>query len=138
MDIQSIHAALTIRQDKRNELAKHLRHDLEVMRRTIKAPGLMKSCLRAYLYFLEDKKEMYPSTHPSRLLSAYRQMVRAANLPLPWEQDKNWVNPASTESYSACGYADGIWQDREDAAEVAQELLDEWTVSLCLNSGEPI
>jgi len=44
--------------------------------------------------------------------------------PLPWERDSNWVNPLSTEYYSACGYEDGIFDKREAAREYAEELIE--------------
>lgn len=44
--------------------------------------------------------------------------------PLPWERDPNWVNPLSTEYYSACGHEDAIFDRREAAREYAEELID--------------
>src|SRR5690606_24236266 len=45
--------------------------------------------------------------------------LREARAPLPWERDRDWVNPGDTESYSACGYADGLEYRREQAREYA-------------------
>jgi hypothetical protein len=44
--------------------------------------------------------------------------------PLPWERDPNWVNPKSTEYYSACGYEDHLFYQREEAREYAEELIE--------------
>jgi hypothetical protein len=44
--------------------------------------------------------------------------------PLPWERDPYWVNPKSTEYYSACGYEDYLFEQREEARKFAEELIE--------------
>lgn len=45
--------------------------------------------------------------------------LREATAKLPWEVNRNWVNPMSTETYSACGYEDALAYRRDDAREYA-------------------
>lgn len=44
--------------------------------------------------------------------------------PLPWEADPHWVNPRSTEYYSACGYEDYLFEQREEARDYARILIN--------------
>lgn len=48
----------------------------------------------------------------------------AGQSPLPWEADPHWVNPLSTETYSACGHEDYLFDQREACREYAEELID--------------
>ena len=50
--------------------------------------------------------------------------------PLPWESNPHWVNPKSTEYYSACGYEDYLFEQREEARKYADELIDavDWLI----------
>ena len=50
--------------------------------------------------------------------------VLAGRSLLPWERDPNWVNPLSTETYSACGHEDYLGDQREACREYGEELID--------------
>lgn len=50
--------------------------------------------------------------------------VLAGRSPLPWEADPHWVNPLSTEWYSACGHEDYLGDQREACREYGEELID--------------
>jgi hypothetical protein len=74
---------------------------------------IMAALRREPFYFPADQYNAMPGT-----ITWFRrhaiEALKLARRPLPWVKDRNWVNPASTETYSACGYADGIAQDHED------------------------
>jgi hypothetical protein len=55
------------------------------------------------------------------LAQSYHEAGRS---PLPWEADPHWVNPLSTETYSACGHEDYLFDQREACREYAEELID--------------
>jgi len=50
--------------------------------------------------------------------------ILAGNAPLPWEADPYWVNPLSTEWYSACGHEDYLGDQREQCREYGIELIE--------------
>ena len=53
-----------------------------------------------------------------------KSYYEAGRSPLPWEADPHWVNPLSTEWYSACGHEDYLFDQREACREYAIELIE--------------
>lgn len=89
-------------------------------------PELIRKAVRLERH-LAERDGYFPMRCTAK--SLYREacrLVRIGRSSLPWEADPNWVNPRSTETYSACGYEDGLVMEREWALKDAMYFFRLW------------
>lgn len=61
-------------------------------------------------------------------------VLRDARKKMPWElareNGERWINPYDTETYSACGYEDGLLMDREMSQEYAPSAVAMYRIAV--------
>jgi hypothetical protein len=103
-------------QSSRDALAQQLR-DL----RTI--PGIGRRAALSHILHAREWDKVVPKPTAAWFRRHAIECLRDATTPLPWvaaaRRGERWVNPLDTETYSACGYEDGLLMAKEDAREYA-------------------
>jgi hypothetical protein len=90
--------------------------DLRELRRI---PHVGRIAAKAHLRHAREWDKVCPKPTVAWFRRNAIAALREATAKLPWEVDRNWVNPMSTETYSACGYEDSLAYRRDDAREYA-------------------